>query len=99
MTRPRTALNRGGMEAVDLQFKADFFEHPKLCIAQGAIGSGDIAGQRLGERRLRGATKGGKPGQQSQQCEKMPRHGLVQIVPEAARVHSLCLIYCARLRA
>jgi hypothetical protein len=69
-----------------------------LIAARGIIArarrNAGIARQNLGKRRLRRAAKGGKPGEQSQQCKNVPRHNLPQIVAIGACVHSLCPIYC-----
>ena len=42
------ALDGGGVEPVDVEFVAHFFEKPEFRLAKGAIGGGHVAGERIG---------------------------------------------------
>ena len=48
MPRPRAALNRGGVEPVDVELIADLFEQAQFGFVECAIGGGHVAGQRIG---------------------------------------------------
>lgn len=48
VTGARAALDRGRMEAVDVELVADLLEHPELGLSQSAVRRGHVAGQRIG---------------------------------------------------
>ena len=48
MPGPGAALDGGRVQAVDVELVADFLEQAQLAFGQRAVGSGHVAGQRVG---------------------------------------------------
>lgn len=48
MPHPRAPLDGGGVEAVDVEFLADFLEHAELDLAVPSVGGDHVAGERIG---------------------------------------------------
>ena len=48
MSGPGPTFDGGGMQAVDVQFIADFFQQAQFWFGQGAVSRRHVAGQRIG---------------------------------------------------
>ena len=48
MSGAGSTFDGGGVQAVDIQLVADFFQQAQFGFLQGAIGGGHVAGQRIG---------------------------------------------------